>query len=93
MTSFFSSAVLKGRLCRVGLCGLLSKSMFELDVSLQINAVRLVLQTVTIGYAAPVRDIFKKGDAQNLLMNGLAILKKKLKKRSRRNEEIASEIL
>ena len=67
--------------------------MFELDVSLQINAVRLVLQTVTIGYAAPVRDIFKKGDAQNLLMNGLAILKKKLKKRSRRNEEIASEIL
>ena len=47
--------------------------MFELDVSLQIHAVRLVLQTVTIGYAAPVRDIFKKGDAQNLLMNGLAI--------------------
>ena len=80
MTSFFSSAVLKGRLCRVGLCGLLSKSIFELDVSLQIHAVRLVLQTVTIGYAAPVRDIFKKGDAQNLLMNGLAILKKKKKK-------------
>ena len=53
--------------------------MFELDVSLQIHAVRLVLQTVTIGYAAPVRDIFKKGDAQNLLMNGLAIFKKKKK--------------
>ena len=51
--------------------------MFELDVSLQIHAVRLVLQTVTISYAAPVRDIFKKGDAQNLLMNGLAIFKKK----------------
>ena len=67
--------------------------MFELDVSLQIHAVRLVLQTVTIGYAAPVRDIFKKGDAQNLqLMNGLAIFKKK-KKSSRRNEEIASMIL
>ena len=66
--------------------------MFELDVSLQIHAVRLVLKTVTIGYAAPVRDIFKKGDAQNLLMNGLAIFKKK-KKRSRRNEEIASMIL
>ena len=55
--------------------------MFELDVSLQIHAVRLVLQTVTIGYAAPVRDISKKGDAQNLLMNGLTILKKKKKKK------------
>lgn len=67
--------------------------MFELDVSLQIHAVRLVLQTVTIGYAAPVRDIFKKGDAQNLLMNGLAIFKKKKKKISPKRRDCFNDFI
>ena len=67
--------------------------MFELDVSLQIHAVRLVLKTVTIGYAAPVRDIFKKGDAQNLLMNGLAILKKKKKKISPKRRDCFNDFI
>ena len=55
---FLSFAVLEGRLRGAGLCGLSSKSMFTLDVSLQLHAMRPVLQTVTIGHATFVRDIY-----------------------------------
>ena len=52
---FLSFAVLEGRLRGAGLCGLSSKSMFTLDVSLQLHAMRPVLQTVTIGHATFVQ--------------------------------------
>ena len=51
--------MLEGTLRGAGLCGLSRKSMFKLDVSLQLHAMRLVLQTVTIGHATFVRDIYE----------------------------------
>lgn len=80
---FLSFAVLEGRLRGAGLCGLSSKSMFTLDVSLQLHAMRPVLQTVTIGHATFVRDIYEARRCakpiNEWINNEIAFLKKKKK--------------
>ena len=80
---FLSFAVLEGRLRGAGLCGLSSKSMFKLDVSLQLHAMRPVLQTVTIGHATFVRDIYEARRCAkpiNEWINNKIAFKKKKKK-------------
>ena len=47
--------------------------MFKLDVSLQLHAMRPVLQTVTIGHTTFVRDIYEARRCAKPLMNGLTI--------------------
>lgn len=86
--------MLEERLRGAGLCGLSRKSMFKLDVSLQLHAMRLVLQTVTIGHATFVRDIYeaRRSDKPiNEWINNEIAFKKK--KPSSRNEEYALMIL
>ena len=66
-------------------------------MSLQLHAMRPVLQTVTIGHATFVRDIYEARRCakpiNEWINNEIAFLKKKKKKPSSRNEENALMIL
>ena len=66
--------------------------MFKLDVSLQLHAMRPVLQTVTIGHATFVRDIYEARRCDKpineWINNEIAFLKKKKKQKRPSNRNV-----